>query len=64
MTRDEAASTLKEVLMTLARNAVHNKRLTEYADDLERYIAYLDQEAEEAAKKPKKEEEKSDTKAE
>lgn len=31
--------------MTLAKNAVHNKRLTEYADELERYIAYLEKEA-------------------
>lgn len=35
---------LEEVLMTLAKNAVHNKRLTEYADELERYIAFLDKE--------------------
>ena len=34
--------------MTLAKNAVHNKRLTEYADELERYIAYKEKEAEES----------------
>ena len=33
------------MLITLAKNAVHNKRLTEYADELERYIAYLEKEA-------------------
>lgn len=27
--------------MTLAKNAVHNKRLTDYADQLEQYIGYL-----------------------
>lgn len=40
--------------MTLAQNAVHNKRLTEYADELDRYIAYLEDEAN------KKEETKSE----
>lgn len=44
MTREEASTLLEEVLMTLAKNAVHNKRLTEYADELERYIAFLDKE--------------------
>lgn len=53
MTRDEAASMLEQVLVTLARNAVHNKRLTDYADELERYIAYCDaQAAKEAEGKP------------
>ena len=28
-------------------NAVHNKRLLEYADELERYIAYLEREEKE-----------------
>lgn len=41
MSLEEAKSLLEQVLMTLARNAVHNKRLTEYADELESYIAYL-----------------------
>lgn len=41
MTLEEAKSLLEQVLMTLAKNAVHNKRLTEYADELEQYIAYL-----------------------
>ena len=45
MTREEASTLLAEVLLTLAKNAVHNKRLTEYADELERYIALLDKEA-------------------
>jgi len=57
MTREEAVSTLNQVLTTLALNSVHNKRLLEYADDLDRYIAYLDKEAE----KEKKEEPKEDT---
>ena len=36
--------------MDLAQNAVHNKRLTDYADELERYIASLrDAESEQAA---------------
>lgn len=35
--------------MTLAKNSVHNKRLLEYADELERYIAVLEQEAKEPA---------------
>ena len=48
------------MLITLAKNAVHNKRLTEYADDLERYIAYL----ESSEDNEKKEEEDNDTKAE
>lgn len=53
MTRDEAVSMLEQVLVTLARNAVHNKRLTDYADELERYIAYCDaQAAKEAEGKP------------
>lgn len=46
MSLEEAKSLLEQVLMTLARNAVHNKRLTEYADELESYIAYLTKEAE------------------
>ena len=58
MTREEAVSTLNQLLTTLALNSVHNKRLLEYADDLDRYIAYLDKEAEEAkAKEAKAEEE-------
>ena len=56
MSREEAVSTLQEVLTTLALNAVHNKRLTDYADDLERYIAFLDQEAEAEKKEEAKEE--------
>ena len=46
MTREEAASTLSKVLTSLALNSVHNKRLLEYADELDRYIAYLDTQAE------------------
>ena len=37
------------MLITLAKNAVHNKRLTEYADELEKYIAYLENEAHKSA---------------
>lgn len=39
MSLEEAVSTLEEVYKTLAQNAVHNKRLIELADNLERYIA-------------------------
>ena len=58
MTLEEAKSLLEQVLMTLAKNAVHNKRLTDYADELERYIAALQEESKE------KEEEKDEPKAE
>lgn len=44
MTKEEATSLLEDVLRALAMNAVHNKRLLEYADELERYIAYLEKE--------------------
>jgi hypothetical protein len=46
------------VLVDLAQNAVHNKRLTDYADELERYITMLQEESKE------KEEEKDEPKAE
>jgi hypothetical protein len=39
MSLEEAVSMLEEVYKTLAQNAVHNKRLIELADNLERYIA-------------------------
>lgn len=58
MTREEAASTLSKVLTSLALNSVHNKRLLEYADELDRYIAYLDTQAEKE-EKTKEEEQKS-----
>jgi len=66
MTREEAASTLSKVLTSLALNSVHNKRLLEYADELDRYIAYLDaQEAEKEEKEePKAGEETDEPKAE
>lgn len=67
MTREEAVSTLNQVLTTLALNSVHNKRLIEYADDLDRYIAYLDTEAEKEKQKkeePKTGEEENEPKAE
>lgn len=35
--------------MTLAQNAVHNKRLTEYADELDRYISILEEKEKEAS---------------
>lgn len=41
MSLEEAVSTLEEVYKTLAQNAVHNKRLIELADNLERYIAFV-----------------------
>ena len=47
MTKEEATSLLEDVLHALAMNAVHNKRLLEYADELERYIAYLEREEKE-----------------
>lgn len=56
MTRDEAVTLLTQVLMDLAKNAVHEKRLTDYADQLEHYIAYLD----EQENKEKEEVEKTD----
>lgn len=43
MTREEATTLLAQVLIDLARNSVHNKRLTDYADELERYIASLEE---------------------
>lgn len=65
MTREEAASTLSKVLTSLALNSVHNKRLLEYADELDRYIAYLDAQAEKEEKeKPKAGEEENEPKAE
>lgn len=42
MTKEEANTLLQQVLVTLAKNSVHNKRLTEYADELDRYIAYCE----------------------
>lgn len=65
MTREEAASTLSKVLTSLALNSVHNKRLLEYADELDRYIAYLDAQAEKEKKEePKAGEEENEPKAE
>lgn len=65
MTREEAASTLSKVLTSLALNSVHNKRLLEYADELDRYIAYLDTQAEKEEKEePKAGEEENEPKAE
>lgn len=51
MTREQANEMLESVLKTLAQNAIHEKRLLEYADDLERYIAWLDRQKEEEGKK-------------
>ena len=56
MTLEEANTLLSEVLFTLAKNAVHNKRLTELADELEKYIASLN--------KTEPQEEKDEPKAE
>lgn len=55
MTREEANTLLNEVLVTLAKNSVHNKRLIEMADGLERYIAELDKAALEEKNEPKAE---------
>lgn len=55
MTREEANTLLNEVLVTLAKNSVHNKRLIEMADELERYIAELDKAALEEKNEPKAE---------
>lgn len=44
LTLADAQTTLQQVLMTLAKNAVHNQRLLDYADELERYIAILQKE--------------------
>lgn len=41
MNLEEAQELLQQVLITLAKNSVHEKRLLEYADSLERYIADL-----------------------
>ena len=60
MTREEAASTLNQVLTSLALNSVHNKRLLEYADELDRYIAYLDAKAKQENKEEKTEAEGED----
>lgn len=62
MTLEEAKSRLQQVLMDLALNAVHNKRLTEYADELDRYIAYLEREEKSVAEE--KSEETDEPKAE
>ena len=56
MTLEEATTLLTRVLVDLAQNAVHNKRLTDYADELERYIAALQEQ--------NKEEERDEPKAE
>ena len=66
MTKEEAVSTLNQVLTTLALNSVHNKRLLEYADDLDRYINYLNKEEEkeqEPKEEAKEEEEKNEPEA-
>ena len=56
MTLEEATTLLTHVLVDLAQNAVHNKRLTDYADELERYITALQEQ--------NKEEERDEPKAE
>ena len=58
MTLEEATTLLTRVLVDLAQNAVHNKRLTDYADELERYIAALQEKNKETI------EEKDEPKAE
>ena len=58
MTLEEASTLLTRVLVDLAQNAVYNKRLTDYADELERYITALQEQSK------KKEEERDEPKAE
>lgn len=58
MTLEEASTLLTRVLVDLAQNAVYNKRLTDYADELERYITALQEQ------NKKKEEERDEPKAE
>ena len=58
MTLEEATTLLTHVLVDLAQNAVHNKRLTDYADELERYITALQEQSK------NKEEERDEPKAE
>lgn len=58
MTLEEATTLLTRVLVDLAQNAVHNKRLTDYADELERYITALQEQSK------NKEEERDEPKAE
>ena len=58
MTLEEATTLLTRVLVDLAQNAVYNKRLTDYADELERYITALQEQSK------KKEEERDEPKAE
>ena len=61
MTLEEAEKVLEEVLITLAKNSVHNKRLTEYADQLEHYIGYLrEQEANKESGEQKTDEPKAE----
>lgn len=59
MTKEEAEKLLEEVLITLAKNAIHNNRLTDYADQLEHYIGYLNDKEKEDTK-----EQTDDTKTE
>lgn len=59
MTLEEASTLLTRVLVDLAQNAVYNKRLTDYADELERYITALQEQ-----NKKKEEEERDEPKAE
>ena len=63
MTKKEASTLLEEVLMALAKNSVHNQRLVEYADQLERYIYALEEKEKEESSK-KAETEKTDDDAE
>ena len=58
MTLEEATTLLTRVLVDLAQNAVYNKRLTDYADELERYITALQEQSK------NKEEERDEPKAE
>lgn len=63
MSREEASKLLEQALMTLAKNAVHNQRLMNYVDQLEYYIATLDEESKREEKKEVIEEQNDEPKA-
>lgn len=60
MTREEANTLLEQVLMELAKSAVRNKRLLEYADELEYYLQYLDKEKEKEGKDTQQDDNKAE----
>ena len=42
MSVEEATTLLQQILITLGKNAVYDKRLKEYADEVDKYIAYCE----------------------